>query len=57
MRKEWNIVYAIHDGYGGKNEFFIILPTWWNTVWWFIRHVGKCCEINIWTSGRLADDA
>lgn len=25
--KEWNITYAIHDGEGGLQEFFVILPS------------------------------
>lgn len=54
--KEWNIIFAKHDGYGGKEEFFIIFPAWWKVLWWFLRHARSCCEINIWTSGRTEDN-
>lgn len=56
MRKEWNITYAIHDGYGGKDEHFIILPAWWKVALWLLTHVHKCCEICIWISWRFDDD-
>ena len=49
-KKEWNISYSKHDGYGGKNEFFIILPTWWKVLWWFFRHARSSCEIYVWTT-------
>lgn len=51
--KEWNITYVIHDGEGGLNEFFVILPSFRKVLWWFIRRGRKACEINIWTSGRI----
>ena len=53
FRKEWNITYGIHDGEGGLQEFFVILPSFRKVLWWFIRRGRKACEINIWTSGRI----
>lgn len=49
--KEWNITYGIHDREGGLNEYFIILPSFWKVLWWFIRRGRKACLIDIWTSG------
>lgn len=51
--KEWNITYSIHDGEGGKNEFFIILPSFWKVLWWFVTKGYRACEIYIWTSARI----
>lgn len=51
--KEWTITYAIHDGEGGLNEFFVILPSFRKVLWWFIRRGRKACQIDIWTSGRI----
>ena len=51
--KEWNITYAIHDGEGGLQEFFVILPSFRKVLWWFIGRGRKACQIDIWTSGRI----
>lgn len=39
--KEWNIVYQIHDGMGGLEEFFVILPTFRKVLWWFVTRGRK----------------
>jgi hypothetical protein len=54
--KEWNISYYIHDGYGGLDEFIVVLPKFWKVVWWFIRRGRKCCEVYIWTSHKIANE-
>lgn len=56
FRKEWNITYSIHDGEGGRNEFFVILPSFWKVLWWFATRGRKACEIYIWTSGMRIDE-
>lgn len=53
---EWNISYCIHDGYGGLDEFMVVLPKFWKVVWWLIRHGRKCCEFYVWTSMRNVDE-
>ena len=50
--KEWNITYSIHDGEGGKDEFFVILPSFWKVLWWFVTRGRRACEIYIWTSAQ-----
>lgn len=54
--KEWNICYSVFDGIDSKMEYFICLPSFWRVLWWFVRKGRKACEMNIWVSGRLADD-
>ena len=49
---EWNISYCSHDGYGGLNEYLIVLPKFWKVLWWMIRRGRKHCEIYIWTSHK-----
>lgn len=51
--KEWNITYSIHDGEGGKDEFFVILPSFGKVLWWFVTRGRRACEIYIWTSGQI----
>lgn len=53
---EWNICYHEHDGCGGLEEFFIVLPGVWKVAWWFLRKGRKCCEIYIWTSYKACDE-
>lgn len=53
VHKEWNITYSFHDGYGGMNEFFVILPSFWMVLWWWIRRGRKACCVYIWTSSRV----
>ena len=51
---EWNICYASHDGCGGLNEFFIVLPSFWKVVWWMVRKGWRYHEIYIYTSGGVS---
>lgn len=53
--KEWNISYCIHDGYGGLDEFMVVLPKFWKVVRWLIMRGRECYEIYIWTSHKIAD--
>ena len=51
--KEWNITYSIHDGEGGLQEFFVILPFFRKVLWWFLTRGRRACEIYIFTSARI----
>lgn len=51
--KEWNIHYEIHDGEGGLRECFIVLPSVWKVLWWFLTRGRRAGQIYIWTSGRI----
>ena len=53
--KEWNIVAKIHDGTGGFDEKFIVLPSWLKVVAWFAMRGRKYFEIDIWTTRRGND--
>lgn len=53
--KEWNITYSIHDGEGGRDEFFVILSSFWKVLWWFVTRGRRACEIYIWTTGCIDD--
>lgn len=52
MKKEWNITWENHDGYGGTTSGMVILPSFWKVLWWFIKTGRKACDIYIWTSVR-----
>ena len=54
--KEWNISYRIHDGYGGLDEYLVVLPKFWKVVRWLITRGMECCEIYIWTSHKIAEE-
>lgn len=51
--KEWNVHYEIHDGQGGLEEFFVVLPSIWKVLWWFVARGRLACRIYIWTSGGI----
>lgn len=54
MRKvivEWCVKYYVFDEEDGLDEFFIVLPSVINVLWWFIRKGRKCCNIRIWRNG------
>lgn len=51
MKKEWNISCAEADMHGNAlDERFIVLPSFWKVLWWFIRKGRRCDYIYIWTS-------
>lgn len=56
MVKEYNISYAVLDGFGGKVEGMVIFPSLLKVLWWFLRKGRKCCEIYIWTSYKSGDE-
>lgn len=42
--KEWNILFAYpEDG----NEYFVVLPSFWKVLLWFVTTAWKCSDIKI----------
>lgn len=44
--KSWCVLWATREG----RENFVILPSYWKVLLWFLRNAHRCNDIKIFTS-------